>query len=210
MAWMLDEKKPAFAGEPLRRIQHETPSTGNAAGRARSTADADRAFLRANHFPVPTLQANTWRLRVEGAWNANSECRSTTCAPHASPHRADDAQECARQLPRVAQSRRSRRPVGQRRRQHHGVDRPILIDVLNRLRTAAIRSRCRLRRRPIAARSPRSRARPVRFTMAAACRSPKRASNPSFSPIACITPTLPANRLSRAGHRARLVRHGLR
>jgi DMSO/TMAO reductase YedYZ molybdopterin-dependent catalytic subunit len=69
LAWMLGERLPAWAGEPLRRIQRsemplnlETPI----AALDQPLTPTDLHYVR-NHFPVPTLQANAWRLRVEGA-----------------------------------------------------------------------------------------------------------------------------------------------
>lgn len=68
-AWMLGERLPVFAGEPLRRIQRsETPLTLETPLSAldQPLTPNDLFYVR-NHFPVPMLQANAWRLRVEGA-----------------------------------------------------------------------------------------------------------------------------------------------
>jgi len=69
LAWMLGERTQGFAGEQLRRIQRsETPLTLETPIAALDQPlTPNELFYVRNHFPVPTLQANTWRLRVEGA-----------------------------------------------------------------------------------------------------------------------------------------------
>lgn len=69
MSLMLGERGFGQAGDALRRIQRsqnpvllETPL----AALDRPTTPNDLFYVR-NHFPMPTLQAKTWRLRVSGA-----------------------------------------------------------------------------------------------------------------------------------------------
>jgi DMSO/TMAO reductase YedYZ molybdopterin-dependent catalytic subunit len=68
-AWMLGDHASALAGEPGRRIQRsETPLTLETPIAAlEQPLTPNELFYVRNHFPVPTLQANTWRLRVQGA-----------------------------------------------------------------------------------------------------------------------------------------------
>ena len=69
LALLLGERFSAQTGEPLQRIQRsqapillETPL----AALDQPMTPNDLFYVR-NHFPVPALQANTWRLRVSGA-----------------------------------------------------------------------------------------------------------------------------------------------
>lgn len=69
IALVLGERGRLSGGEPMRRIQRsETPLTLETplAAFDRFTTPNDLFYVR-NHFPVPTLQANTWRLQVIGA-----------------------------------------------------------------------------------------------------------------------------------------------
>jgi DMSO/TMAO reductase YedYZ molybdopterin-dependent catalytic subunit len=69
LALLVGEQNTLWAGEPLRRIQRsEAPLTLETplAALDRFTTPNDLFYVR-NHFPAPTLQANTWRLRVVGA-----------------------------------------------------------------------------------------------------------------------------------------------
>jgi DMSO/TMAO reductase YedYZ molybdopterin-dependent catalytic subunit len=69
LALMLQARGLGQAGEPLRRIERsmspillETPL----AALAQATTPNDLFYVR-NHFPVPTINAQTWRLSVGGA-----------------------------------------------------------------------------------------------------------------------------------------------
>ena len=69
LSLLLGEHLSVNAGEPLRRIpRSETPLLLETPIAALDQAvTPNELFYVRNHFPVPMLQANTWRLRVVGA-----------------------------------------------------------------------------------------------------------------------------------------------
>jgi DMSO/TMAO reductase YedYZ molybdopterin-dependent catalytic subunit len=69
LSLMLGDSLSLQGSEPLQRIQRsETPLTLETPSAALDRPiTPNEIFYVRNHFPVPTLQANTWRLRVTGA-----------------------------------------------------------------------------------------------------------------------------------------------